>query len=55
MGPIRGPRGAGMIYRDAYHIIYRRGSFYVIYDVYTRASRFYADLRDVVRALNRGI
>lgn len=54
-GSSRGFRGADMIYRDAYHVIYRRGPFYVIYDVYTHASRFYSQLRDVVRALNRGV
>ena len=41
------------IYRDAYHVIYRRDPYYVIYDVYTRRQRFYTDIRDVVRTLNR--
>ena len=42
-----------VIYRDAYHVIYQRDSYYVIYDVYTRERRFYTDIRDVVRSLNR--
>jgi hypothetical protein len=42
-----------VIYRDAYHVIYRREPYYVIYDLYTRAARYYTDIRDVVRSLNK--
>jgi hypothetical protein len=45
-------RGA-VIYRDSSHIIYRREPFYVIYDLFSRSRRFYTDIRDVVRSLNR--
>ena len=46
-------RGA-VVYRDAYHVVYRRDPYYVIYDLYMRSQRFYTDIRDVVKALNRG-
>lgn len=48
----QGRRG-GVIYRDAYHVIYRRDPFFIIYDLYSRSKRFYTDIRDVVRTLNR--
>ena len=46
-------RRGGVIYRDAYHVIYRRDPFFIIYDLYSRSKRFYTDIRDVVRTLNR--
>lgn len=42
----------GVIYRDAYRVIYRRDPFLIVYDLETRRKRFFTDIRDVVRLLN---
>jgi hypothetical protein len=45
--------GAGErpLYRDERHLVFWDGAYYVLYDMYTRERRYYADARDVFRRM----